>query len=220
MVLVSLIEEHPLAKKHLELILSRRQRLRLINGGLKGMLKPDVFVLSHFHASALHNHVKQILKANKNAKILSVGQRLRPSMIMQLLRSGVHGFVSNEEIDADLPLAICALMEGHIWIRSRYLTPNSGDKRSTANDFFPIASTDALTPQQLRVLELVRENLSNKQIASELSISERTVKFHLRNVFLALNISSRYAVRDLLPTLPCPPGQPALDPQFPPSPRQ
>ena len=153
MVLVSLTEEHPLAKKHLELILSRCQRFRLINGGLKGMLKR-------------------------------------------------------------------ALMEGHIWIRSKYLTQNSGDKRSTADDSFPMASTDALTSQQLRVLKLVRENLSNKQIASELSISERTVEFYLRNIFLALNISSRYAVRDLLPTLSCPPGQPALDPQFPPSPRQ
>jgi len=49
----------------------------------------------------------------------------------------------------------------------------------------------ALTPRELELLTLIAEGLSNKMIASELLIGEGTVKWHLKNVFLKLDVGSR-----------------------------
>ena len=48
-----------------------------------------------------------------------------------------------------------------------------------------------LTPQQLRVLMMLREGLLNKQIAFELDVSEATIKAHVSAILLKLNVDSR-----------------------------
>lgn len=48
-----------------------------------------------------------------------------------------------------------------------------------------------LTPQQLRVLEMLKRGLQNKQIAFELKISETTVKVHVSDILRKLNVISR-----------------------------
>lgn len=54
------------------------------------------------------------------------------------------------------------------------------------------ASTlDALTPQERRIVDLVREGRTNRQTGAEMFLSPRTVDYHLRNVFRKLGIRSR-----------------------------
>ena len=48
-----------------------------------------------------------------------------------------------------------------------------------------------LTPQQLRILELIHRGLQNKQIAYELKICETTVKVHVSEILRRLNVTSR-----------------------------
>jgi DNA-binding NarL/FixJ family response regulator len=59
---------------------------------------------------------------------------------------------------------------------------------------------DDLTPRELEVLKLIAEGLSNKEIAEELIISEKTVKNHINNIFSKLHVNDRsqamlYAIR-------------------------
>jgi two-component system NarL family response regulator len=59
---------------------------------------------------------------------------------------------------------------------------------------------DDLTPRELEVLKLIAEGLSNKEIAEELTISEKTVKNHINNIFSKLHVNDRsqamlYAIR-------------------------
>jgi DNA-binding CsgD family transcriptional regulator/tetratricopeptide (TPR) repeat protein len=69
---------------------------------------------------------------------------------------------------------------------------------------------EALTPQELQIAMLAATGLSNKQIASRLFLSHRTVGFHLYKVFPKLGITSRAALRDaLLHPDPADPGSPA-----------
>ncbi len=62
------------------------------------------------------------------------------------------------------------------------------------------ALVDDLTPREVEVLKLIAEGLSNKEIAQELTISEKTVKNHINNIFSKLHVYDRsqamlYAIR-------------------------
>ncbi|WP_389587290.1 helix-turn-helix transcriptional regulator [Streptomyces sp. NPDC058299] len=55
-----------------------------------------------------------------------------------------------------------------------------------------------LTPQQLRIARGVAQGLTNREVALSLSVSTRTVDYHLRNVFSALGVRSRMELARLV----------------------
>jgi two-component system NarL family response regulator len=64
----------------------------------------------------------------------------------------------------------------------------------------PEGDVPALTPRQVEILRLVAQDLSNKEIADRLSVSEHTVKYHLGEIFQRLGLKNRdqaaeYAMR-------------------------
>ena len=70
------------------------------------------------------------------------------------------------------------------------------EKEETAAEPVPSIASSALlfTNQQQKVLTFLREGLSNKEIAAQLSLSEYTVKDHLKRIMKKMNCTSRIAV--------------------------
>ena len=62
------------------------------------------------------------------------------------------------------------------------LSPPSSEDESTA---------ESLTPREAEVLRLLADGLGNKDIALKLSISEHTIKFHIRSILGKLGAASR-----------------------------
>ncbi|MBE0447493.1 MAG: response regulator transcription factor [Actinobacteria bacterium] len=58
--------------------------------------------------------------------------------------------------------------------------------------------TDILTIQEKKVLGLLLQHLSNKEIAFELSLSERTIKFHCHNIYRKIGVCNRMELIKLL----------------------
>ena len=107
---------------------------------------------------------------------------------------GVWGFVDYENVAGQLNQAICAVWNGRGWVPPEVLQliPEHLQRYQHQSDLIEF------TPKERLIIERLGRRLSNKEIANELCITERTVKFHLENIFGKLGVRDRYAVTKLL----------------------
>jgi DNA-binding CsgD family transcriptional regulator len=61
-----------------------------------------------------------------------------------------------------------------------------------------MAGPEALTPAERQVVELAVGGATNRQIAEELVITRKTVEWHLKKVFVKLDVSSRRQLREAM----------------------
>ncbi|MDH6219916.1 LuxR family transcriptional regulator [Streptomyces pseudovenezuelae] len=82
-----------------------------------------------------------------------------------------------------------------------WTTRTAAELRATGVDTAEGRRPDAtmeLTPQQLAIVQLAAQGLSNKEIAARLFLSPRTVGFHLNRAFPKLGVTSRFQLRDVV----------------------
>jgi DNA-binding NarL/FixJ family response regulator len=92
-------------------------------------------------------------------------------LIQLAIRAGAAAYSLKSSPKPEIPEAIRAVHHGE-----RHLPPDVAER--LAQHFID----DELTPREIDVLKLVRDGLRNKQIASQLSIAETTVNFHIKNL--------------------------------------
>jgi DNA-binding NarL/FixJ family response regulator len=95
------------------------------------------------------------------------------------LRAGASGYVLKRQADAELIEAVHAVAAGGRFV-SQLPGTDLGD-----------APADPLTPRELDVVKLIAEAYTNRQIASILKVSEKTVESHRSNVFSKLGMRDR-----------------------------
>ena len=119
--------------------------------------------------------------------ILVVSGLDEPRIVAEVMRYGAAGFAPKSADKATLTGAIAAVLRGELaFPRS---ARHAGTASKPAGD---VASRIAqLTPQQLRVLVMIRQGKLNKQIAHELSVGDSTVKAHVSEILRKLGVLSR-----------------------------
>jgi DNA-binding NarL/FixJ family response regulator len=110
-----------------------------------------------------------------------------PAIIRRALALGVSGFIPKSTQADTMRGAVSAILAGEIWAPAVSLDATPEDRE--LDDLSKRLTT--LTPQQVRVLMMLRTGLLNKQIAYELDVSEATVKAHVSAILLKLNVDSR-----------------------------
>ena len=80
-------------------------------------------------------------------------------------------------------------MDGAVYVPASYEAGPANEESQDRAELVKRLAT--LTPQQLRVLQMLRQGLLNKQIAYELQVGETTVKAHVSEILRKLSVYSR-----------------------------
>ena len=110
-----------------------------------------------------------------------------PDTVSRAMRQGASGFVPKSSSTATMVQALRDVLAGEIWLPPRLRDPaarGTGRGRDVAERF-------GLTPAQMRVLELLIQGKTNRQIAELLDVTEGTVKIHVSAIFKAMNVTNR-----------------------------
>lgn len=134
--------------------------------------------------------VLQHLKEKKsNIKILILTIHNEVEYLIRAVEIGVDGYVLKDSDSSVLKRAILTIIRGDTFIQPDLrpmLKKRMEDKASVSSTI-----EESLTRREIEVLKLLAEGLFNKEIAYTLSISEKTVKNHVSNIFKKINVSDR-----------------------------
>jgi DNA-binding NarL/FixJ family response regulator len=122
----------------------------------------------------------EIHSRDPNARVLMLTTFDGDTDIHRALQAGAQGYVLKSATGNELIPAIQAVAGGQRWI------PKEIAKRLASRKLF-----EELTQREVQVLQLLVKGLANKQIGDNLSISEHTVKDHLKSVFGKLQVEDR-----------------------------
>ncbi len=121
--------------------------------------------------------------------IVIVSAHEDPRIIHQAMMHGAAGYISKSVRKGELADAIRDVMNGSVVLPRDYAPPNESGEDAAGAELVRRLAT--LTPQQLRVLQMLRQGLLNKQIAYALDVGETTVKAHVSEILRKLNVASR-----------------------------
>jgi DNA-binding NarL/FixJ family response regulator len=114
-----------------------------------------------------------------------------PKIAAEAIRIGAAGFVPKSASKKAMSEAIREIHAGNLYIpkdMDREVRALLVEKKQTKDIAIRVSE---LTPAQIRVLQLIRQGLLNKQIAYELGVGETTVKAHVSEILRKLNVASR-----------------------------
>ncbi len=203
--LVYLVEPHPLAARLLTTVLKRNPSLEVILSDT--CLSPRVGALSErsilvIDRDALPFAVVPFLRTARVAfgevPVLVIGKVASEEELCGLLFHEVAGFVNYDKVEQEICEAVDALGRGRMWFRPEVLERHAMLSRAL-NKHNP-AERSRLSPREAEVIGLLQRRLSNKEIGCALGVSERTVRFHLQNIFVKLGIHDRHSVVDFIQT--------------------
>ena len=132
----------------------------------------------------------RIRKAFARSPIVVISCHEDAQIVASVLSLGVSGYIPKSTSKEELAHAIGGVLKGAVYLPSCYRGIAAG-RRSKGPAQELLKRLHELTPQQLKVLDMIRRGLQNKQIAYELNIRETTVKVHVSEILRKLNVMSR-----------------------------
>jgi NarL family two-component system response regulator LiaR len=161
-----------------------------LDGYLGGQCPAVVVVDTVFADNSSARTVAQEVRAKFPASKLVALASCREEHVIELLQVGFSAVVQiTDKFDCDIASAIAAVLSGSIWVPESVIRDYSKLVQDTLE--MRLARDRLLTARETQILELVLWGRSNKEIASDLAIGERTVKFHLSNILSKVGVERR-----------------------------
>ena len=113
-------------------------------------------------------------------------------IVKEAISFGAAGYVPKTVGKEGLAVAIESVLQGDVYLPEQFREESVTAQYETENARDSLAERmNSLTPQQLRVLAMLREGLLNKQIAYELRVGNSTIKKHVSEILRKLKVNSR-----------------------------
>ena len=136
--------------------------------------------------------LRQVRQHGLKTRVILLLDALDANLVIDAFRAGAKGVFCREEPTSTLCKCVSSVHKGQVWASSRELEWLLRDLSARAPVRIVSSKGEALlTPREESIVHLVAEGLTNRQISSELKLSEHTVKNYLFKIFDKLGVSSR-----------------------------
>ncbi len=208
---VVIVDDHTLFRDGLRTILEMEEHVEVVADAesaediveLIWQTKPDVLLLDiRMPQGSGLDAVPAVLRISPRTRVLVLTACDEKEEHVRAFKLGAKGVVLKDSARQTLMQALESVSQGHVWVDPRmagtlveeisHLGPG-GSQTSTRDE-------NGLTERELEIVRLVASGYKNKEVGITLTISERTVKTHLTNVFQKLGVRDRvglvmYALR-------------------------
>lgn len=170
-------------------------------------LHPDI-ILMDLHMPVMDGieTAKQLRISHPQVKIIVLTSFSDQDHVLPAIRVGIKGYLLKDIEPEALVVAIRKVQSGQVELHSaaasqlmdlmaastpEQLNVSNSDLNGSSTTSVTITGSELLTPREQEVLDLIALGMSNKEIASKLVITEKTVKTHVSHVLGKLNLSDR-----------------------------
>jgi DNA-binding NarL/FixJ family response regulator len=190
---ILLVDDHSVVRQGLQMFLALDPELEVVGeaaNGAQGIeqtrkLKPDV-VLMDLVMPVMDgiSAIQQLRNEFPDVQVIALTSVLEDEKVVGAVRAGAIGYLLKDTQADELCRAIKAAAQGQV-----QLSPQAAAR--LVREIKAPDNPEKLTERETDVLRLLALGRSNKEIANELVIGEKTVKTHVSNILMKLGLTSR-----------------------------
>lgn len=159
-------------------------------------INPDIILLDvSINPISGIEATKIILEKSPHIKIIGVSMHNQPSYAKKMIRNGAMGYVTKNSSKIEMYEAIEEAMKGNVYI-CQEIQKNISKQiivEDVENNNF-----NKLTEREIEIIKLIKNGLTNKEIASMLLLSQRTVETHRSRILKKLGIKNSISLIKLI----------------------
>lgn len=198
---VLVADDHPLFREGLISLLAENPDFAMVGAAQDGdeaqelvkQLRPDLLLLdlSMPRVPGLVA-LREVRALDVPTRIILLTAAIEAAEIVTALQLGARAVVMKQSATDVLIECIHAVMRGRYWV-GRKVVPDltAALKEVSASYAPPTRAHFGLTPREREIVAVIVDGCSNTEIAGRFSISEKTVKHHLTNIFDKVGVSNR-----------------------------
>lgn len=193
-----LADDHPFILDALEGLFRLEDDIEVVarcSDGLQAIeavatLDPDLLILDMRMPGADGVAVLRALEENgSRTRVVLLAAAVTALQLVECLRLGVRGVVLKEMAPSMLVQCVRKVYAGDIWVEKQSMT--QAVDLMLRREAGGRALAGYLTPREIEIVRMVGEGLRNKEIAHRLTLTEGTVKVHLHNIYVKLDLDGR-----------------------------
>ncbi len=194
---VMLADDHVLIREGIKQLLEFDGSIEVIEEASDGFecldklknVRPDILLLDINMPNMNGVEVLEALKErNDPTKVLVLTVHNEVEYLVNAIDIGANGYILKDSGSAELKKAILDIMNNDSYIQPNLIPALNSRLINRDMDKEKLKS---LTKREIEILAQVASGMFNKEIANNLSISERTVKNHISNIFKKIDVSDR-----------------------------
>lgn len=197
---IVLIDDHEMVRRGLRALLHLEPDMTIVGeaatvadgvAAVERLLPQMVLLDVKLPDASVTEACRRLLAVSPKLRILVLTSYAEDSTVMAAVQNGAHGYVLKDVRMDDLIRAIRTVAGGHGYLDPRVTQQALHWIRTSSHLGATPQGTSRLSPQERLILPLLAEGKTNKEIAVQLRLSDKTVKNYLANIFDKLHVKRR-----------------------------